>query len=299
MEKDEIFVVETRYKIDYRTKDPVPINEVIESLRSVEALLKRTPKFIEAAYGGIKVVDVDVYVDSLETGSLTEDFLVRYVFKGEENYEQAKKVMAKIVGDNEVLKTLVAMSVGGMITYGIVAAMGDAQPSEHIEAYNNTIVNIGGAVELDANGIVAILDSIKDKKKLAKESIGAVKPAKADPDAVIKISGIDSLTMPQEMIRDVPSEYTAPTPQEREDRYTDTTILIYASDRDRSESSWAGLVPGVVDKRIKFTLAEGVEPKKLHGRTKLKADITVVSKFNKQKKAYQPKFVEIRKTNIQ
>lgn len=290
---EETFVVTTSYGIYYETSEPVPIEDIILSLSSIEALLKRTPKFIEAAYSGIRITDVEVYVDSLQSGSLIEKFMIKYVCKGQENYDQAKQVLENIMDDNSTIRTVVAMGVGGLLTYGAMTAMGKSSPSSHIEAYNNTIVNIGGSVDLKAEDISAVLDSIKDKKTLAKEVVGAIAPARSDPNAKIHFSDIDELTMDEQVIREIPEEYNAPLPDEKTVKYSDTPIVIYASDRDKSDTAWAGIAPGIVDKRVRFKLSDDVSPAHLHGRIRVRADIEVTSKFNKAKKAYEPKIVEI------
>ena len=298
MAREELFFVETTYRIHYQTGTPVPIDDVIESLRSIERLIKRTPKFVEAAYKGVQVVGVDVYVDSLQTGSLIEEFMVRFVFKGKENYDNAKEVVAKLVEDNDVIRTVVAVGVGGLITAGAMSALGSKAPSTHVEAYNNTIITIGGVADMGAGDIKKILEGITDKKTLAKEAIGAIVPAKTDPDATIEFAGFNALTMGTELLRELPDEYVPPVQDEDSQDYADVDLVVYASDRDKTTSAWAGLVPGIVDKRVPFSLGEDVDPTKLHGRTRVRADITVISKFNKKKKSFEPKKVEIRKTNM-
>ncbi|WP_041523613.1 hypothetical protein [Gilvimarinus agarilyticus] len=291
------FTIETTYTIHYSNKKPVPIPEIIESLQNVERLLKRTPKFIEAAFQGINVTNVEVYVDQLYSGSLTENFIVKYVFRNKANYDKAKEVFDEIMTDNGPIKTVVAMGVGALLSYGAYKALGGpSAPPTQITAYDNNIINIGGQVKLDAKGIKAILESVKDKKSLAKEAVKVIAPAKADPDAEIEMSGFDELTISKDYIREVPKEYTPPIPSEKEEKYQNVRVVIYASDRDKAESSWAGIVPGVVDKRVKFTL-QGVDPKRLHGRTKVDADIVVISRYVASKKSYEAKVVEIHATN--
>ncbi|WP_420598621.1 hypothetical protein [Neptuniibacter sp.] len=295
--KDSTFIIETDYTVNYTTKQPVPIPEIIESLKSFEKLIHRTPVFIEKSYKGIKVVDVEVYVDNLKSGSLIEKFIIKYIVKGEDNYEKAKEVVDKIIEDNTMIRTVVAMGIGAIVTYGVMSTIPASSPSKHIEAYNNNIVNIGGTVDLKAEDISAILDGMKDKKGLAKDSITALKPARSDHQATIEFSGISALTIDQNFVDEAPEEYTPPIPDEREDKYSNVDVTIYASDRDKTDSTWAGIVPGVVDKRTNFHLDEGIDPAKLHGRLRVKADISVISRFIKSKKKYEAKLVEIHSTN--
>lgn len=292
-ERDKRFEVTTTYTINYKTKNPAPIKDVIESLRNVEAILYRTPKFIEAAYKDLKVVDVQVYVGSLQTGSLREDFIVKYVFRSRKNYEKAKEVVGQILEDNEAMKILVALGVGSMVTFGAMTALGTGNKLPSIEAYNNTIVNIGGEVKLTADDISGILSGIRDKKALAKESVGVVSVAKADPDAEIEMSGVDALTMRSNVLREMPEDYTPPEPDTRDAHYPNAPLIIYASDREKKNTVWAGLVPGIVDKRVRFELMDDVDPVDLHGKTDIRAEIKVIKKYSPSTKKYEPKRVEI------
>ncbi|MDC5181006.1 hypothetical protein NRA14_17190, partial [Acinetobacter baumannii] len=82
---------------------------------------------------------------------------------------------------------------------------------------------------------------------------------------------------------------------EREINYSNTDIYIYASDRDKSTVGWAGIVPDLFESRVKFELADEVNPNTLHGQRKVKADIIVHEKYNTAQKEYKPFKVTILK----
>lgn len=292
---DKTFEITTSYQVKYTNKTPVSISEIVKSLQAYERLLHLTPAFIERAYVGIRIVDVEVYVKTLESGSLIEDFAIRYVFKGEENYEQAKQAFLKIMDNNEALRLTVAVGVGAILTYGVVKAMSSNSPSLHIENVHHSIVNVGAKTDLSEHDIQSVLESMPDKKKIAKDAIDALSPARSDSSASIEVDGFDELTFTPEAIAEAPKEYIAPEPDEQTLSYTNVDLVIYASDRDKQTQGWAGLAPGIVDKRVKFELGADIEPAKLHGRVRIKADISVISKFNRAKKAFEPKQILVRK----
>ncbi len=76
--------------------------------------------------------------------------------------------------------------------------------------------------------------------------------------------------------------------------YSNADVVIYASDRDKADKVWAGIVPDIADTRVQFILKPGIDPKVLHGKVRIKADISVISKFNKPKKIFKPRLVEIK-----
>lgn len=293
---NQSYVIETVFSLKYTTHDPVSIPEIIKSLQSTEKLLKRTPAFIESAYQGIKVNDVEVYVELLETGSLTTDFIVKYVI-GSDNAEQLKIIWNDIVSNNQPLKLIVAASMGAMVTYGVLKTMSPTQATTHIEAYEGSTVIVNSQVGLSGNDVGNILEKIPDKKQLAKEAIDFIKPARSDGQATIEMSGIPELTIDHGFVDEAPAEYTPPVPQEKSETYSNVSVFIAASDRDKTESGWGGTVPGVVDKRVRFVLDDGVDPKSLHGRINVKADIEVHSRYVQSTKKYEVKQVVITKVN--
>ena len=295
MSEQQLFTLRTDYTINYTTRKAVPIPDIIESLLSIEKMIHRTPAFLEKAYAGLSIVEVRVNVQSLQAGSLTEKFLIDYVFKGQDNYDKAKEVFDKMVQDNTAVRTIVALGIGALTTYGVMTAMSSTNtpPSTHLEAYNNTIINIGAEMKLSGAEIDLILDGIKDKKQLAQNAIGVIKPAKSDPDSTIQMSGGEELTIDKEFIRDTPDEYTPPKPEEKEEKYLQLPIQIYASDRDKTDTNWAGVIPDLVDKRIRFILGAGVNPADLHGKTRVYADVVLTSKYNKEKLRFEVKFATL------
>lgn len=292
MTKSKTFVIEVPYSVYFNTAKAVPIDEIIDTLVSMERLLLRTPKFIETAYKGIHVIQTEVLISSIVTGSLTQDFIVKYILGGEDNAQKAKEVYDTMVSNSQVVKTVVAVGVGSMIGWGIHAAVATGAPTTNIEAYNSTIIHVSSGV-LTGDQVSDILSKMPDKKRLAQDSVIITKTAKSDPSSTIKFNNEDALVIPAAAISEAPSEYTPASPQEREIKYQNVELIIHASDRDKTEAGWAGIIPNIVEKRMLFKLAEGLDPAKIHGRLKVRADVLVHERFNKTKKTYEPKSVEI------
>lgn len=286
------YAIETTFDIKYTTEKPVPISEVIKSLKSLEKLLLRTGPFVEKAFPGVHVVDMNVYISEIHSGSLSNKFIVKYVLGGEENAAKLEELIHKIMEDSKPVKTVVAMGVGAAMLYGIQQIIPKGEPSKAIEAHNSVIIQAGNDVNLDKQSIQEILESIKDKKSLAKEAVDAFHPAKGD-DSAIEFGGLEAVSMPKAVVQSVPDEYEPPAPDEKEEKYKNVVLMISASDRDNTDKGWAGVAPGVVDNRVKMELSDKVNPKELHGRVKVNADITVHSKYVKTKKQYQPVMIEI------
>lgn len=288
---DNTFTLETTYGIAYRTEKPVPIPEIVDSLKGLERIIKRTAPFMEAAYPGLKIYDVQVYIDELYSGSLVKNFVVRYLCGGEQNAKEIQELFDKLSKESPMVKQVVAVGVGALIMYGAMNATGCA-PSAKIEAHHSVIIEAGGDVNIGADTIREILDGVSDRKRLARDAVDVVHPAKNE-NALIEFSGFEALNISGDVVQEVPNEYEPPIPEERSQRYRDVKILISASDRDNTEKGWAGVVPQVVDKRVKFSLDITVDPSNLHGKTQVKADVTVHEKFINSKRKYEPYLVEV------
>jgi hypothetical protein len=153
------FVIETHYGITYKTDNPVPIPDIITSLAALERVIHRAPRLIKAAYKDVNFDEMQVLVSSITSGSLLEDLLIRFIFKDEESYNKALESLGGIAKDNPVLKQIVGAAVGGFIAFGIMSQIGSEEPPAHIEAYNNTVINLGAEMNLSADNFLAVLKS--------------------------------------------------------------------------------------------------------------------------------------------
>lgn len=290
-----VYVLETSYTINYTTKKPIPIPEIVDALQALERIIKRTPAFIEKYYEGIIITETQVYVETIQAGSLREELLIKYLFRTKDNFEQAKELAGKILEDNEVIKYLVAMGVGATLVYGgsLISSTESPKVPPSITAYNNNIINIGGDIEMKAQDIEAVLKGITDKKSLAKDAVKVIKPAKNDPNSSIEIGDISALTINKKLVAVFPEAYEPPLPTERSTRYERQKIVIDASDRHKHGTGWGGVVPALFDHRVKFVIDEMVDPAVLHGRTTAVANISVIERYKASNKKYEVKEVLI------
>ncbi|MHA7915515.1 hypothetical protein [Alloalcanivorax xenomutans] len=289
---ENTFTVQTEYKIHYTTEAPVSIDHVIDSLRSLERIIKRTGPFVEKAFEGVKVYDTQVYISEIKSGSLKDHFIVKYLCGGEENAEKAEELFNKMMEDSGGLKTVVSVGVGAVMMYGLMQLIPSGEPRKHTEAYNSVVIEAGADVNLSGESIREILEAQRDKKAIAKDAVDAVRPAKGD-NSSIRIEGFNKLTIPSNVVLEAPDEYEPPIPVEKEEKYQDVKVLISASDRDNNEKGWAGIVVGVAETRTKIVLADNLDPRDLHGRTQIQANVVVTSRYRKSKKGYSPQLIEI------
>lgn len=289
-------VIDVPYRVKFTNKNPIPIEKLVESLIGYEKLLKRVGPFIEASHQGFHIDDIEVLMAKIEAGSLTEDFIVRLIFKDAENYAKAKEVLAKMLENNKILTGAVVLGVAAYIGFGIQNALiseGSKAPTPHIEAQQGAIVQLGGTLNISDEAIKAILYKTLDKKRLTKEALAAISPAHLETDASVEFNESKELQLTPDFIKEAPEVYVPPEKTEQNDVFTNIPIEIWASDKDSFTRSWAGVVPGKIDKRVKFELDEVVDPNQVHGHRSLNADIVIVSSLSPTKKEFVPTKVKI------
>ncbi|EXA96565.1 hypothetical protein J507_3166 [Acinetobacter sp. 1295259] len=296
-------IVDTKFRIYYSTDKFVPVPIVIEALKAIENMLQHSNKFVEAAYPNIKVYDSEVFIEHLESGSLGIELVVRWVL-GDKNYERgaklandAKQYLVEVVQDSPTMKNIAIAATSAIIAAGATYAYtkNSTPPAPApVTIINNGIMNQSGTVIITPEKAQEILEKVP-KKQAAKDAISFVKPAKLDPKSEIEIGDIkdstdhvQSVTIESSFIAKIPEKYEPPIPEEREQKYTNTPIAIFASDKDKQSTGWAGIIPNIIDKRINFEIDESINPSQLHGRLNTNADLIVHERFNANKKRYEP-----------
>lgn len=314
---DAVFILETSYEINYKTEKPIPIPEIVEALKSLERILKETPAFLEKHYKGIKIHKTEVFVDELKAGSLLEKLKVLFHFsaenlldeKSKESYDEVcndlkktiedfKKLGKSVIQGNEKVKTVVAFGVGAIITWGIITAINSDNSSNqssttNINAYEGSIINIGSNIGLSKDDVGNIIDRIPNKKKTVTDAIKVISPAKNDENAHIEINGDDDFNISKDVVREVPKSYTPPMPNEKSEVYEGVRVFISASDKDNRRQGWAGSVYHILENRTKIILSETVSPEKLHGKTQVNANVSIIKRYNPEKKDYEVKEIII------
>ena len=61
----------SKHQIYYSNKDLLPLSDVASSLLALEKLIKQSPYTIEKFFPGLKIYDVEIYLNELQSGSST------------------------------------------------------------------------------------------------------------------------------------------------------------------------------------------------------------------------------------
>ncbi|MNZ88171.1 hypothetical protein D3C78_1070540 [compost metagenome] len=87
--------------------------------------------------------------------------------------------------------------------------------------------------------------------------------------------GSDQIVFTKETVQAAPSNLDV-VREQIEEPLPDVNLHIRATNLDSNTVGWAGLIPGIVDRRIPLEIADDVDPKDVAGKFKLRADVVVV-----------------------
>lgn len=292
MQESELILVDTEYSIFYSNNKFIPINEVISSLRALESNIHYTSKFIEKAYPNYKVINSEIFIENLKSGSLDVKLIIR---KSLHVIEKGSKTATQLLPSKETVKDIIKQSTIALIIEGTKLATATA--TTPITVNNITVNNINTTVQspyLSEKDYQDVLTKIP-QKTLAENAINITKPAKLEEKAEIKFDykNKNEVTFDRSVLDTIPATYTPPTQDEKEKFHQDIVLSIYASDKDRRETGWAGSIHSLNHKRVSLKLNDSVKPDQLHGMTEVIASVIVHEKFNRQKKAYEIAYIEI------
>lgn len=276
------FVLEIGHRVHYSNREPVPIAEIAASLLALERILLRTPK-IFSLVTDVPIEGAEIFVEDIVSGSLIEDVVVKLFFRDQAGLDEFLRKINEQLGQRKVTKNLLlGAMIMGVLGYGLYSAakaMGSPEAIKAVNVNNNVIINIGARESgLEPDQLEAIIKAaISDKKTNARDAIDLVRPAKRDPEATISMGEQSALTISHDVIAKTPASLVIEAaPAER--FIPDVDLHIRATNLDSSVTGWAGLIPMVVDRRVKLVLAEGIDQKKVAGKFTVRADVVVHSK---------------------
>lgn len=279
----------------YDIKGGIPLLEAIEQLTAIQRIISRQQAIISSVSNSL-IEHSEVFVSELKEGSWTEDLVVRLFFKNKEDFEKFKAASGDIPLKDWV-KIVMAMGVGAFLFHGaetMIAPKKEGSPVNITISNNSGIVSLGKSIDLTDDQINTIINKNSKQNKEDKRAVlSFLSPAKNGQASKISVGGHDELSINSDVFNKIPDAVPSQDGEERNKFYQNLDIYIYASDRDKSKSGWAGIAPELFTKRVKFELGEGVTPDSLHGRTKVKADIVVHERYVASKRAFEPFKIEV------
>lgn len=286
------------HTLTYTNSAPLSVQDVVDSLQALEKLSKQFLPQALSSLSGTYVISAELYVEGFEAGSFIERVLIKLFFKDEDGLnnflakarESAISTYRSLPGEGHPVFKAVAVSatVGALVAVGASYAIqttGNHSPSNITTLTDNTIIIIGAeAYSQSPDAFLSIIDTTAsaDKKSAAKQAASILAPAKKEVGATLIMNESDQLTFDAAVISATPSTVDFEA-YESVKPYSDVDLEIRATDLDSTKRGWAGVISGIVDRRVKLSLDPGIDPMILAGKQKVRADVEVTYRLNKQK----------------
>lgn len=294
------------YSLKYDNAELMQVKDVINSLRGLEGLSVRFLPETLTKLTGVGVERAEVYVEGFEHGSFVEKIVVRLFFKNEENMNEfldkirdgTVDIYSKIPGRSRpmlkaatITAAVAAIAIVG--TSYAISTTDSVPPANIISLESSPIIIIGAeAYKSSPAEFLATVKGVVDtnKRQAAAHAARLVSPAKHGENGTLSFYSADSeasLEIDAETVKATPSRADLP-PYEYTQDYLDVDLQIRATDRDSNDKGWAGVIPGVADRRVKLVLDEKIDPSGLAAMAIVRADVKVT--FNKKQ---TPKLIEV------
>lgn len=289
------FVWEASHRIYYSTPNPVPIKEIVAALQGLDGLLKVLPK-IASEITGVTIAETQFFVQSIESGSLQEDFFVRFFFGSKEDFD----AFAEKMGKNKMVKgAAITALLAALVGYGAVKLTSSGS-APNITATNSVIIQGGaGTLNISAEAFQGALERAVggDKKVVAENTIKLMAPVHAQPGSALEFVTPDNpaekLTFPPEAIKEIPKRLELGA-NERIEEYKNTKLVIRAANLDSKKSGWAGRL-ALREDRLPIELDPAVSESDIFGRQEVMVDAALVFKEKGQSRELKPARIYVRK----
>lgn len=279
-----LYYCELTDEVKFNIKEPIQVRDIVKSLEALEKIVKQSAKTF-SKLGGSEVVDVKLYIKTIEKGSLIEKIIVKLIFRNEENLnkflENTHDWGVKQCKEHPVRSSLVGLVVGGMIAYGFYN-LGSGSSSVTISGNYNTVITAGASqLNITPAEFKAAIEENKDHKKtLARNAVDFVQPAKTENGDVSIVFGDranpeQQLEIPANVIASVPKKVEPTKAEEKSTKMDNVTLNIRSLDRDDYNSGWTGYIDGSFTKRVPIEIPIGTDLKLLASKESFKADVTL------------------------
>lgn len=279
-----LYYCELTDEVKFNITEPIQVRDIVKSLEALEKIVKQSTKTF-SKLGGSEVVDVKLYIKTIEKGSLIEKIIVKLIFKNEENLnkflENTHDWCVKQCKEHPVRSSLVGLVVGGMIAYGFYN-LGSGSSSITISGNYNTVITAGASqLNITPAEFKAAIEENKDHKKtLTRNAVDFVQPAKTENGDVSIVFGDranpeQQLEIPANVIASVPKKVEPTKAEEKSTEMDNVTLNIRSLNRDDYNSGWTGYIDGSFTKRVPIEIPIGTDLTLLSSKESFKADVTL------------------------
>lgn len=277
---------DTVFRVRYLTDDPVPVRDIIESLRGVETVLLETGRLLPKFVDGLVVEGIEIKVREIAQESpLRELFLLTLIVAFQEDLEDGVKEVIEastgyvVPANLEALVTVVALIV---LFYGVGTirdlVMGPVTDGPARKKLKGLIQELSDETGKTPEQIEKVLDERYGEPTMTKRIANAASrfftPSKRLDSAPVEVNNRE---IDRETVQDIPAPYLIEHEQEFKPtrNFFDVELELHAQDKDHAGRGWAAIVQGVTERRVRLKLMEDVDPSDLWNKDRVRGDVTI------------------------
>jgi hypothetical protein len=250
------------HEIHFSNKSHLLLTDVAKSLLALDRNAKAAPVALEKLFDDVRASDIELYLDNLQTGSLTEKLKFRLKFALQHHIEknsglplgklskQPKEKQEQIAAWLFAAVLLIGLREGSEL---LKARRGKPNLDQQINIILHQGQEITGIEKNTLNG--AIDEALHETPGSISGAIDFARPAKKDPNASITLNRHQFLS--RESLAEIPSSVQEEQTEKSVDLHN-TLILIRATDRDSGKKGWGATIPEFSDGRMRVTVAPGI-----------------------------------------
>lgn len=288
--------------IKFNTTQPIKVSDIVRSLEALEKIAQQSNKTLSALTQS-EIENVELLIESIETGSIIQKIILKLGFKTEENFdkflENSHEWLHEQYKEHPVRTSIVGLAIGGMIAYGFYN-LGGQSANDKITVsgnYNTVIVNGAGQLGISEETFKKALEANKGQQKsLTKNAVEFAQVAKTESgnvsidfgDATNKGEGI---TLSKEVIAAIPTKAPKTEIEIKNQEFPNATLNIRTLDRDNYKG-WTAYIDGFFTKRVRLEIPETADLNVLSKQESIKADVVLY--FKPKGDSMDPQWIELK-----
>lgn len=269
-------LIESEQFFYYDTKNMISATSLAESLKSYDALVRRSGTLIGRVLG-VKIKETEVFVTEIEIGSYKDTLLYRLICgKGRAGEKKFEEIRKKIGLQNMDTKKIIALLIAGAVLYTAWQFIPETKTPAtlHIE---NSFINIGTELGLTRDDLFRLYSgSFRNPEDLKKIVSRLTHPGDVVHEGSMSFDKEGSVKIPSEVLSVIPSSYVSNEGDEPFKDYASIDLEIRAVDLDRPDAGWAGIIPSLSEKRLPVAVAEDIAAASVPVGKIFSGDVTVI-----------------------
>ncbi len=267
-------------EIYFSNKDHLLLTDVAKSLLAFDKNAKATPLALEKLFDDVVAQDIQLYVEELKSGSLTEKIKFRLKLAIQDQIEDESGVKLNLLSQKPQKKKeeIVSWIVVAVFLYGVKIAIdkfNNDSNKPNIQQQINITLNQGEEITGIDKEILnkKLNNSLEETPGAIQGAIEFTRPAKKDSNASISID--NNVILSKEAIAEVPSMLADLSQLEKSIELEKTEIVIRATDRDSAKRGWGATFPEFSDRRMKVSVAPGIDLNELAHKDSVTGNVTI------------------------